>query len=67
MKGLKTVVKKSQHIEQTNWSSWLPIYYDFATDTVSIRPTNNNCYITKLIRPNTEEDIIEAIERWKRL
>jgi hypothetical protein len=67
MKGLKTVVEKSQNIKQTDRSTWLKLYYDFKTKAVSTRHTTNNCFITQLINPNTEADIIEAIERWKRL
>lgn len=67
MKGLKAVAKKSQNIKQTDRSTWIKIYYDFASQTVSTKQTDNNCYVTQLINPNTEADIIEAIERWKRL
>ena len=67
MKGLKTIAKKSQSIQQTDRSNWIKIYYDFDTNTVSTRQTDNNCYVTQLINPNTEDDIKEAIERWKRL
>lgn len=67
MRGLSAVVKKSQSIDQHNWSSWVKIYYDFETDTVSTKQTDNNFFVTSLCNPNTKEDIIEAIERWKRL
>ena len=67
MRGLANIVKKSQDIICEDWSTWLPIYYDFDTKTVSAKQTANNCYVTKLINPCTKEDVIEAIERWKRL
>ena len=67
MKGLANVVKKTQNIVCEDWSTWLSIYFDFDTQTVSTKQTDNNCYVTKLINPCTKDDIIEAIERWKRL
>ena len=67
MKGLKAIAKKSQNIKQGDRTTWIKIYYDFDTDTVSMKQTENNCFVTSLINPNTEEDIIEAVERWSRL
>lgn len=67
MKGLKQIAKKSQKIKQSDRSTWIKIYYDFSTQTVSTRQTEDNLYVTQLINPNTEADILEAIERWKRL
>ena len=67
MKGLKTIAKKSQNIIQHDRSTWIKLYYDFSTDSVSMKATKDNCLVTQLINPNTEEDIKEAIERWKRL
>ena len=67
MKGLKAIAKKSQNIKQTDRTTWIKIYFDFATQTVSTKQTESNCYVTQLINPNSEEDIQEAIERWKRL
>jgi hypothetical protein len=67
MKGLKTIARKSQNINQRDRSTWIKLYYDFSTDTVSMKATKNNCMVTQLINPNTEEDIKEAVERWKRL
>jgi len=67
MKGLKSIARKSQSIKQQDRSTWIKIYYDFSTDTVSTKATANNCLVTQLINPNSEDDIKEAIERWKRL
>lgn len=67
MKGLKTIVKKSENIKSNDRSTWIKIYYDFESNTVSTKKTENNCFVTHLINPNTEADIIEAVERWKRL
>ena len=67
MKGIKEVVKKSQSINQADHSTWIKLYYDFSSNTVSMKETKGNCFVTNLINPNTEADIIEAIERWKRL
>jgi len=67
MKGLKTIARKSQDIKQSDRTTWIKIYYDFASDTVSTKQTDNNCFVTSLINPNTEADIEEAIERWKRM
>ena len=67
MKGLKTIVKKSQAIDQHDRNTWISIYYDFSTKAVSTRETDNNFYVTKLIRPCSEKDVIDAIERWRML
>lgn len=67
MKGLKTIVKKSQNIINQDRTTWIKLYYDFSTDTVSTKQTKDNFYITQLINPNTEDDIVEVVERWKRL
>ena len=67
MRGLKAIVNKSQAIKQADRATWIKIYYDFETKAVSTKQTDNNCFVTTLINPNTEENIIEAIERWKRL
>lgn len=67
MKGLKETAKKSKTIRQSNISSWLPIYYNFKTETVYTSEGEGRHFVTKLIRENTPEEIKEAIERWKRL
>lgn len=67
MKGLKAVAKASQKITQRDKSTWLPIYYCIETDTVYAKPGEGRCYVTDMIRENTEEDIVEAVERWKRM
>lgn len=67
MKGLKEVSKKSQTIKQRDLESWLPIYYNFKTDTVYTSEGEGRHFVTKLIRENTPEEIAEAVERWKRL
>ena len=67
MKGLKTIAKKSQNIVNRDRSTWIKLYYDFSTDTVTTKETSDNFFVTQLINPNSEEDIVEVIERWKRL
>lgn len=67
MKGLKETAKKSKAIRQRDISSWLPIYYNFKTDTVYTSEGEGRHFVTKLIRENTPEEIKETIERWKRL
>ena len=67
MKGLKTIAKKSQNIVNYDRATWIKIYYDFATDTVTTKQTNDNFFVTQLINPNSEADIKEVVERWKRL
>lgn len=42
------------------------LYYDFATDRVNTSGRVGH-YVTTLLRKNTEKEIIDAVERWKRL
>ena len=64
MRNLKRLVKLSQAATPTNR---IPLYYSFDTNGVYTTPANDRFYITALINPNEESDIIEVIERWKRL
>lgn len=67
MKNVSNVVKKSQSILCDDRPTWLPLYYSFKTDSVYTTSANDRFLITTLINPNTSKDIIEAVERWKRL
>ena len=67
MKGLSNVAKRSAKIRQEDWSTWLPIYFSFKTDTVYTTEGEDRFFVTKLIRPNTPEEIKAAVERFKRL
>lgn len=66
MKNLEKVAKASQKIRQEDTSTWLPIYYSFATKTVYTTEGEGRFFVTKLIRPNEPQEIEEAIERWRR-
>lgn len=62
--GLKEVAQASQRIEQTNPRTWMPIYFNMWEYEVTPDPTRGSHLVTKLIRPNTEEEIEEAVRRW---
>ena len=66
MKNIKAVVKKSQNIIQTDRSTWVRLYYSPTKDTVYTSEGEGRFHVTNLINPNTEEDIKEVVERWKR-
>lgn len=62
--GLKEVAQASQRIEQTNPRTWMPIYFNMWEYEVTPDPIRGGHLVTKLIRPNTEEEIEEAVRRW---
>ena len=63
MNGVDVVAKESQKIVQRDISSWITLYYDMQTDTVYTTKDKGRIFITRLIRPNTEEDIVNAVRR----
>lgn len=67
MKNLSIVVKKSQTILCEDWSTWLPLYYSVDKDAVYTTASDDRVLVTKLINPCSADNIIEAVERWKRL
>lgn len=71
--GADKVAKTSQRIKQGDWGSWETIYYDMNTNTVMMFPDymrladKSRAYkVCKLIRPNTEEEVVEAVRQWLR-
>lgn len=67
MKGIDAIVKKSQSIICEDRSTWIDLYYNFESDTVYTKAGKDRFKVTSLINPNTPDDIIEAVERWKRM
>lgn len=72
--GAEKVAKESQSIVQSNYRTWINIYYDYNTDTVmterdyeeNLEDKSRAYGVTQLIRPNTAEEIIKAVKRWRR-
>lgn len=64
MRNITRLVKLSQNATPQHR---IPLYYSFETNGVYTKPANDRFYVTALINPNEEADIIEVIERWKRL
>lgn len=60
--NLSRVAKKSEEIGKS--IKELPIYYSISRNAVCTRQTQNNRYVTTLIRPNTGQEIADAINRW---
>lgn len=61
MKNIKNVVKQSQ---KANQAHWIPLYYDYSTKGVYTTPGEDRSLVTHLINPNTEQDIIDVVNRW---
>lgn len=57
MKNLKEVARESE-------KGVTPIFYSIKEDAVYTSDGGGRYYVTDLIRPNTEEEIIEAVKRW---
>ena len=71
IKGSAKVAKASSRIEQHNIKSWITIYYDYSTQTVmteadyyKLSNTGRAYKLTQLIRPNTPEEVSNAVERF---
>ena len=59
MKGLEKVASESQEIKR---GQRMAIYYDLSNSTVNTDGFGD--MVTELIRPNTEEEIEKAVNRW---
>lgn len=64
MKNTQTVANKTKNIKSTDRSTWIPLFYSFATDTVYTVPGNDRFHVTDLINPNTKEDIEQTVARF---
>lgn len=58
MKNVKKVARESR--------MGTKLYYDVYEDRVNTSGRTGK-YVTTLLRQNTEKEIIDAVERWKRL
>lgn len=67
MKGTKAVSKASQDIDFKDRTTWIKLYYSITKDTVYRQEGEGRYFVCNLINPNTETDIVEAVEMWKRL
>lgn len=60
--GIKDAVKKSKSIHSVY--SWLPIFINFDEEKIKTEKENSGDFeLTKLIRPCTEDEIMETIIR----
>lgn len=59
MKGLEEVARESQSLKR---GQTLAIYYDLSNSEVNTLGIGDK--VTDLIRPNTEEEIRRAVNRW---
>lgn len=60
MKGLKAVAKATQNVDVRDKSTWVSLYYDYKTQTLCVKPGENRYFITQLINPCTEQDVLET-------
>ena len=67
MKNLKRISKASQSITTGDRATWISLYYSIADDAVYPCEGEGRYFVSNLINPNTEADIVEAVEAWKRL
>lgn len=64
MKGLKAIATQTKNIKQDDTSTWIDLYYSIDKQTAYTRPGEGRTLVTRLIRPNTEKEIRDAINRW---
>lgn len=66
--GAESVAKASQSIDQRDTATWLTIYYDIFARTVltaaDLDKYPDASEVTTLIRPNTADEITNAVRRW---
>ena len=71
--GAAKVAGASERIRQRDYGTWENIYYDFKTETVMMAydkirlEDDSEVYkVCRLIRPNTEQEIIDTVKAWLR-
>jgi hypothetical protein len=67
MKNINRIANKSKGIVQTDWSTYLPLYYSPTKNEVYTTEANDRFLLTYLIRPNTPEEIKEAVNKYMRM
>lgn len=67
MKNLKKVSKATQKATARDRWTWVPLYYSIKNDAVYTTEGDDRLKVTELINPNTEQEIRETVEAWKRL
>lgn len=67
MKNVKQVAERTNNIISRDRSTWITLYYSIQDDAVYAEPINGTHKVCDLLNPNTEQDIIDTIEWWKRL
>lgn len=60
MRNVKSVSKRTSGIGAT--VSSMPLYYSVRDDAVYTEPSRGRFFITDLIRPNSEREIINAVK-----
>lgn len=63
MRNAGMTAVKSQAIGRGNRKT-MPIYYSIMEDAIYTTPGTGRYKVTELIRPNTEEEIKQAVNRW---
>ena len=61
MKGIQAIVKKTKN---ATYNNPVPLYINYEMDTVYTTAGSNRFFLTNLIRENTKEDIMRAINRF---
>lgn len=71
IKGVDKIAKASQSIVQKDMGTWLGVWYDFKTHTLytteeqSKLDDKSHAYVIgKMIRPNTEAEVMQMMKRW---
>ena len=61
-----SISKESQKITCKDRSTWIPIYYSIKEDQLFTADGPGRYFVCNLINPNTEKDIADAVDAWKR-
>ena len=61
MKSLKKIAELSKSIKCKDRATWIQLYYSVEEDAVYTEDNPGRYFMTNLINPNTENDIVEAV------
>lgn len=67
MKNARRIAEMTHNIIQKDLSTWITLYYSIEKDAVYCTPGEGRYKVCRLLNVNTEKDIEEAVDFWKKL
>lgn len=63
MKNAQRIATMTKKINSRDRSSWIDLYYSIEEDAVYTTPKEGRTLITRLINPNTKDEIVQTVVR----